>query len=81
MVATPDEASTVPLRCRVNASVSGVAMNSEIVELTSSRSWAGAPLAARTAASASAPRLTIWEAIAMQPAAALGQRHAGRRPS
>ena len=63
-VATPDVVSIVFEQRRENASTSGAAMNSAIVALTSSRSCAGAPRAARTAASASAPRLTICDAIA-----------------
>ena len=64
VTATPAETSSVPGKRLLNASVSGVTTNSAIVDVDTTRSCSGAPCAARTAACASAPSTTIWDAVA-----------------
>ncbi len=61
--ATPVVISTAPANRRRNASSSGAATNSANVEVATTRSCSGAPWAARTAACASAPSTTIWDAV------------------
>ena len=61
--ATPVVTSTAPANRRRNASISGPATNSAKVEVATTRSCSGAPWAARTAACASAPSMTIWDAM------------------
>ena len=61
--ATPVVISTAPANRRRNASISGPATNSANVEVATTRSCSGAPCAARTAACASAPSMTIWDAM------------------
>ena len=61
--ATPVVISTAPANLRRNASSSGPATNSAKVEVATMRSCSGAPCAARTAACASAPSTTIWDAV------------------
>src|ERR1700735_4044492 len=55
--------SPAPGSRRLNASISGPATNSANVEVATTRSCSGAPCAARTAACASAPSTTIWDAV------------------
>ena len=62
VAATPDDTSTDPAYRRVNASISGLTTNSAIAEVATTRNCSGAPCAARTAACASAPSTTIWDA-------------------
>ncbi len=64
VTATPADTSSAPAKRRVNASISGLTMNSARVELATTRSCSGAPCAARTAACASAPSTTICDAVA-----------------
>ena len=55
--------STAPANRRRNASISGPATNSAKVDVATMRNCSGAPCAARTAACASAPSTTIWDAV------------------
>ena len=64
VTATPADTSTEPGKRLENASVSGLIMNSAMVEVDTTRSCSGAPCAARTAACASAPSTTICDAVA-----------------
>jgi hypothetical protein len=61
--ATPVETSTAPPNFLVNASISGPTMNSANAGVATTRNCSGAPCAARTAACASAPSTTIWDAV------------------
>jgi hypothetical protein len=63
LAATPAEISSRPRYRARNASSSGPATNSAMVDVVTTRSCSGAPCASRTTACASAPSATICEAV------------------